>query len=324
MSKENEKNKLNDDVLENIAVSWINDTKIFVKKSTYVKYNNIINLYIIPALGNYYISEITNTLIYNWSCDLLSSGGSKKTGLSSKTVLDSISVLMNMKKYAISKNMEVKFTSVNLPIKKKTKPLDVLTLLEQQILCEYLYKNISLINLGILTCLFTGIRIGELCALKWEDISFAEKNMHIHKTMQRLQNEKSEINKTHISISSPKSDCSIRVIPIPDNLMKLLIQWRQSNDAVFLTGNSKKFIEPRTMQNQFKRILKNCNIKNTNFHTLRHTFATRCVEVEFDIKSLSEILGHSNVNITLNRYVHPTMELKRSNMSKLSDFFSAK
>ncbi len=182
----------------------------------------------------------------------------------------------------------------------------------------------DLTGLGILICLFTGIRLGELRALTWDNISIDTKKLHIKKTMQRLQDKSKEAtHKTYISIDEPKSRCSVRTIPIPDNIMQDL-DPAYSRNAYVLTGNTKEFIEPRTMENRFKSILKKCNIADANFHSLRHTFATRCIEVGFDIKSLSEILGHANVNITLNRYVHPSMEQKRKNMDKLSSMFAVK
>ena len=125
------------------------------------------------------------------------------------------------------------------------------------------------------------------------------------------------------NITKPKSQCSIRDIPIPEVLLPYL-DSKRSTDEYVLTGRSDIYVEPRTMQNHFKRILKQCDIEDVNFHVLRHTFATRCIELGFDIKSLSEILGHANVNITLNRYVHPSMDLKQQNMSKLSDLFAVK
>ena len=140
--------------------------------------------------------------------------------------------------------------------------------------------------------------------------------------MQRLQCPESSENKTKILITNPKSDSSVRRIPIPDELFNLITQYSFSENAYFLTGTSKQYIEPRNMPNKFKNAIKDCGIEHANFHALRHTFATRCVELGFDIKSLSEILGHSSVNITLNRYVHPSMELKQQNMNKLSELLA--
>ena len=180
----------------------------------------------------------------------------------------------------------------------------------------------SLKNIGILICLYTGLRVDEICALHWNDISLKEKTLYIHQTLQRLQNENINGKKTSLILSTPKSSCSIRTIPLPDDIAVVLDNFPCKKEGYLLTGTD-SCIEPRTMQNHFKHVLKEATIEETNFHTLRHTFATRCVEAGFDIKSLSEILGHSNVNITMNRYVHPTLELKRQNMQRLSCSFAS-
>lgn len=125
-------------------------------------------------------------------------------------------------------------------------------------------------------------------------------------------------------ILPPKSDCSICRIPIPDEVMRLLKAARKQDDAFLLTGLVHSYIEPRCLENRFKAVSKECGLTDVNYHALRHTFATRCVELGFDIKSLSEILGHASVNITLNRYVHPSMDLKQRNMNLLSDLLTTK
>lgn len=142
--------------------------------------------------------------------------------------------------------------------------------------------------------------------------------------MQRLQNYESTTSKTKVLVTPPKSSCSIRKIPIPDEIFTLMAALRHNGNSYFLTGSDQKYVEPRSMQYRFQSVIKKCNIPPTNFHTLRHTFATRCVELGFDVKSLSEIWGHASVNITMNRYVHPSMELKQENMNKLSDLFAVK
>lgn len=124
--------------------------------------------------------------------------------------------------------------------------------------------------------------------------------------------------KTKVLIGPPKSECSIRKIPIPSEMLQLLVQVKRQNEAFLLTGMIHSYIEPMCMENRFKTVIDKCGVSQLNFHALRHTFATRCIELGFDIKSLSEILGHANVNITLNRYVHPSMDLKQANMNRLS------
>ena len=176
--------------------------------------------------------------------------------------------------------------------------------------------NQDIYKLGVLLCLYTGIRIGELCALKWGNISFEEKTLKIDKTMQRLQcDDKAE--KTEIVISEPKSSCSIRLIPLPDFIISELTKYKSDDNNYVLSMNNKRFVEPRTMQNHFYKYISEAHIEKANFHCLRHTFATRCVEKDFEIKSLSEILGHSSVKITLDKYVHISMQMKRNNMSKI-------
>lgn len=314
-----------DEMLSSLADCWIECHKSFFKESTLVKYQNLLRCYILPELGGCHISEINHDKLIIFSYRLLDCGGVKGRGLSPKTVSDCLALLRSIQKYAANKNMDVKNISCCVPVRRSQKQLRVFSIQEQQQLCEYLKNNMTLSNLGILLCLFTGLRIGELCALKWKDISFTEKTIYVHQTMQRLHTDDSnDTRKTKILISTPKSQCSIRIVPLPDIVMNEIASVYQSADSYFLTGEKGKFLEPRTMQNRFKKVLRECGIANANFHTLRHTFATRCVEVGFDIKSLSEILGHANVNITLNRYVHPTMELKRENMSKLSERFSVK
>lgn len=199
----------------------------------------------------------------------------------------------------------------------------VFSLEEEKQLLEYLQNNMDLPALGILLCLFTGIRIGELCAMKWDDINLDERKMSVGKTMQRIRSSSALERKTEVRIFEPKSICSVRIIPLPDVLIGLLEKFYISG-AFLLTGSNSHFIEPRTMQNRFKKILAACGIEDANFHAIRHTFATRCVELGFDTKSLSEILGHASVAITMNRYVHPTMTLKRENMNRFSELFTVK
>lgn len=193
----------------------------------------------------------------------------------------------------------------------------VLTPSERESLIGILMEDMDSFKFGVFLVLYTGIRIGELCALQWKDIDFARATLKVRKTIQRIQNTDSHAtSKTKIVISEPKSKSSIREIPLTSSIMEIAWKFVSFPDSYILTGTG-RYIEPRTMQNHFKLYVKQSGISDANFHALRHTFATRCVEVGFEIKSLSEILGHASVNITLNRYVHSSFELKRSNMSKL-------
>lgn len=194
----------------------------------------------------------------------------------------------------------------------------VLSQSEQEILLKVLTDEMDRYKFGVLLSLYTGIRIGELCALQWEDFCISQSTLRIRKTMQCIQDlGNGSISKTKIVITEPKSQCSVRDIPLPSFIIDIAIPFISNSKSYILTGND-RYIEPRTMQNRFNRYVKESGIDDANFHALRHTFATRCVEVGFEIKSLSEVLGHANVNITLNRYVHSSFELKHSNMNKLA------
>lgn len=305
-----------------ISDFWLMSIKSSVKESTWIKYRNTLNCQIKPRIGVKNISAIDYETVFGICSDMLASGKDSGEGLSSKTVSDALSIIKAIIKYADRMKFITDRTALDVSVKLKTSQLRVFSHAEEQLLFEYLSKEIDYTNLGILICMFTGIRIGELCSLTWEDISLESNTIRIHRTMQRIQTLESS-NKTKILIAEPKSQCSIREIPVTKTLRNFL-ELYQGDEGYVLTGKRDIFVEPRTMQNRYKTILKICGISNASFHTLRHTFATRCIEVGFDIKSLSEILGHANVNITLNRYVHPSMELKQKNMDKLSCLYTVK
>ncbi len=306
----------------NILADWLNSRRHQIKESTYVKYRNIINCYILPVLGNINWNDLNRDILESFCSQMLASGGRKGKGLSSKTTADTMSLIRSAFRHASVHGYRPPCDVSSVFVKRTSKELRILSRNEQEQLCRYLHSNMDSKNLGILICLFTGLRIGEICALKWEDISFAEQTIYVHQTMQRIQTERRTGKKTEIIISTPKSKCSIRRIPIVGELMNVLVKFRNGRNGYVLTGRESFYIEPRTMQRHFKRVLQEAKLEDINYHVLRHTFATRCVEMNFDVKSLSEILGHASVNITMNRYVHPSMDLKRANMQRLSELFS--
>lgn len=301
-----------------IALDWFENIKSRTKESTRNKYHNILEDYILPVYGEKTLDTITYEFIESHCSYLLISGGKKGLGLSAKTVTDVLSVIRNVLKFAVRKGMYVPCDGSTIQVKCTTKQMRVLSETEQEQLCKYILSEPEPCNIGILVCLFTGLRVGEICALRWEDVSFSDQTIHIHHTLQRIQNQSDNGSKTKIVVTTPKSSCSIRTIPIPDELSEVLATHKKSSVGYLLTNDEDKYVEPRTMQNKFKKALKMSGIESANFHAIRHTFATRCIELGFDVKSLSEILGHANVNITMNRYVHPTFELKKENMKKLS------
>lgn len=305
-----------------VTQNWLSSIQPQVKQSTFNKYRNLIYSYILPSLENISFSELTVDIIRDYCNYLLKSGGVRHQGLSTKTVGETLSLLRRIIVFANSSGITIACTGKEFSIKQTSKEMSVLCRSEQETLCKYLIHNLSERNAGILLCLFTGLRVGELCALKWDDISLTDGTIYIHQIIQRIQVEGDKNRKTAVVITTPKSKCSIRTIPIPGNIIQVLKQPTISHQGFLVTGTDRIHLEPRTMQNHFKRVLEKASLQPVNFHTLRHTFATRCVEVGFDIKSLSEILGHASVTITMNRYVHPSMELKKKNMQRLSSLFA--
>lgn len=309
--------------MADVGRRWLSDMSGTLKASSVNKYDDLLRCYILPEFGETEFSEITNQNIIDFTSALLLKGGVKQQGLAPSTVAEIVSAMNSIRVYALRRECAVSFSPECVNIKRDQKEIRVFSLEEEACLLDYLQDNMDLIALGIVLCFFTGIRVGELCALKWDDFSISEKKMHVNKTMQRIRVDGLEKRKTAVQIFEPKSACSIRTIPLPGVIVELLEEF-YTPGTFLLTCDKKRFVEPRTMQNRFKAILSSSSISDANFHAIRHTFATRCIEMGFDVKSLSEILGHASVSITMNRYVHPTMALKSENMNRLSELFAVK
>ena len=297
---------------------WLLLCRSRVKESTYTKYYTIINRHLKPTLGNYLPKNLNTIVVEKFSHMLLTD-----VKLSAKTVKDILTVLRSVLKYVAEQCSDSTLESVKVIYPRENRrEMRVLTVEEQNRLVKELTENMDYVKLGILLALITGLRIGEVCALRWEDISIDNKVLHVSQTMQRLRvTEENSAQKTRILIGDTKSSKSDRYIPLTDYAVDLCQQRKVSNPKAYvLTGDEQKYIEPRTLHNHLSKICRACELKDVHFHTLRHTFATRCVEAGFEVKSLSEILGHSNTKVTMDRYVHSSMELKRNNMDKLSMF----
>ena len=175
-------------------------------------------------------------------------------------------------------------------------------------------SNLNLPNLCILLCLYTGLRVGEICGLKWEDIDIKNGCLFVARTVERISLGNG---KTMIVIEPPKTESSIRKVYIPLFIVALLKKYKDNSDKYILSGKTKP-TEPRALQYRFKRILSKTKIREFSFHSLRHTYATLCIEKGMDIKTLSELLGHADVKITLNTYVHSSDSLKKKYVKRLA------
>lgn len=290
-----------------LANQWLMEIRDKKKRSTYVKYRFIYLAHIEPMLKESGLHTITDTFVKGHLSDSLSESTSKSV----------YCVLNQILKFA-SRKYPMRLPYLKNPLSGvKNKPIEVLTRKEQASLFVILCRETDSSKMAVLLCLYTGLRLGELCALKWSDIDFDNKLILVSRTVQRLYVEGNRT-KTALLETAPKSQFSRRTIPLSASVLELLLQFRHDRDYVF--GGSKP-IEPRTLQNHFKRMIAQSGLEKKNFHILRHTFATNCIEGGTDVKSLSEILGHSDVQITLNRYVHPSMDTKRRHLDTLSRFY---
>ena len=302
---------------------WLQLKRNSIRESTYVKYGTIIEKHIKPGLGGCFTDTLSELLVEQYGYDLL-----HKEKLAPKTVRDILSLLRSILTYTERQFPSMQPVSVTYP-RENRKEMRVLSPEEQRRFTEYLLQDMDSCRFGMLLALLTGLRVGEICALRWSDISLSHRTISVRQTMQRLKDtenventesqESGENRKTKILISAPKSNTSVRVIPLNRELTELCRKWKPLNPKAYvLTGEEKRYMEPRTLQYRMERYTKACGLEGVHFHTLRHSFATRCVEAGFEMKSLSEILGHSSPRITLERYVHSSLELKRENMDRLT------
>lgn len=306
-------------MLSDIAQQWLAGKQNTIKESTFAHYKSLVDGHIIPEIGTCSLWSIDDSFVNQYIETLRHQGRQNgKGGLADKTVSDIVTLLKAILKHAGKSGCEIRVDFDEIRVHKQHREMRVLSIEEQNRLAALFDSPTDKRCIGVMISLYTGLRLGEVCALRWENVNLVGRTIHVRETMQRVRNYKDPGPKTKIIITEPKSDCSIREIPIPEFMLPVLQQIQENDDAFVLTGRADKFVEPRSMENYFQRCIKEIGIPPANYHALRHSFATRCVEAGFDIKSLSEILGHSNVKITLDRYVHSSFEQKRKHMNMLT------
>lgn len=294
--------------VEALAQEWLTVNQSRVKRSTLQRYQGFLKNHISPGLGPARVAYLSTVSIHEFAQNRL------KAGLSPQSVNTVLVVLHSILKYGQRQYKLPLPEIVYLSVEKKE--MRVLSPEEQKKLVAVLLEDMDAYKLGVLTALYTGLRIGELCALRWEDID--ETCIKVRKTMQRLQ--KSGGEGTELFLGAPKSNSSLRAIPLPSFLRDLIFSFKNSHTTgeYFVAEPGLPITEPRVMQYKFQKYLRQAGVDKANFHALRHSFATRCVERGFEIKSLSEILGHASSRITVDRYVHSSLALKQANMELLS------
>lgn len=301
--KELERAGMPPDTFETVAEEWLESIRKSRKESTYLKYCVVYELHLAPFLANVEIQNLTEEMIAEAADDDFSDS----TKRSIRCVVNQIL------RYAFSHYHMKEMHMDKIIATDMKEPVRVLNMSEQSKLLRYINQNKDIYTVGILLCLSTGLRLGEICALKWDDVDLDLKVLHVNSTVQRIRQDNGR-RKTALSEGKPKTTFSVREIPLSEQLIPLLKRYHTSG-IYFFNGN--KPLDPRTYQNKFKTYLRMADLEDNHFHILRHTFATNCINNGTDVKSLSEMLGHSDVNITLNRYVHPSIDVKRNHINSL-------
>lgn len=294
---------------------WFMTNKQTLKKSTAHKYEYLIEKHILPTLGATLLRNINVIMLNDFAEKKLDCGSLDGKKTLSKSYVRSIMIIIDsVLRFASQKGWCKPMGSIYKPNPEK-KEIIVLTSVEQVYLEKSLILNLSETTIGILITLQTGLRIGEICALTWEDIDLKNYILYVRSTVSRIKNPQGD--GTKLIIDTPKTEASSRAIPFTPSFGELLLQIKSKSHSNYVVSDNSNFISPRTFEYRFHKIMKTLNLPDLNYHALRHTFATRCIECGVDVKSLSEILGHANVSITLNTYVHSSMSLKRTQLEKL-------
>lgn len=304
----------------NLLAEWLVFVKPQVKESTYSRYTAIVENHLRPELGSILLTELTTEDIDAFIRKKLNRGNLRTGGrLSSKTVTGFLSVMRLALNYGAERGRGCTHLIVIRNPRRNPPEIRIFTREEQQTLERMLLEEDSRIAFGIFLSLYLGLRIGEVCGLRWEDWDGPSRLLSVRRSVQRIPvpgDSGSSKTKTRLIIGTPKTYGSLRRIPIPSFLLPFFVQYRTSPECYILTGTG-CCMEPRQYDRKYKRILEKCGLGHFNYHALRHTFATRCLENHFDLKSLSEILGHTNVSTTLQKYVHPSLHVKRNQMEQL-------
>lgn len=298
-----------------VAAQWKADKKQYVKKSTYAAYCLVIHSHLLPELGEK--TDIREEDVQGLVNRKLA------TGLSHKTVRDILVVLKMILRFGAKHSLiELRQIDIVFPTDRDRQDVEVLTVGNQRKLMTYVKEHFTFLNLGIFICLNAGLRIGEVCALQWDDIDVASGVIRISKTIQRIYLVDGQEKYTELIIDRPKTKNSIREIPMTRDLLALVRPLKKivRGDFYVLT-NAAEPTEPRTYRTYFNKLQQQLGLPKMRFHGLRHSFATRCIESKCDYKTVSVLLGHSNISTTLNLYVHPNLEQKKKCIETMGKMF---
>ena len=302
---------MNKKQISEVIALWKADKKKYVKKSSFSAYTLLIENHLLPTFGDKY--ELEEIDVQNFVFQKLESR------LSHKTIKDILIVLKMILKFG-AKHKWLNYTpfDIQFPTEREKHSIEVLSKVNQKKIMNYIQEHFTFRNLGVYICLSAGMRIGEICALTWEDIDTENGIISVNRTIQRIYVIEDGLRKTELILDTPKTKNSIREIPISKDLLRILKPFKKIvNPTFFVLTNDAKPTEPRTYRSYYKNLMKELNMPEMKFHGLRHSFATRCIESNCDYKTVSVLLGHSNISTTLNLYVHPNMEQKKKAIEQM-------
>ena len=295
-----------------IVALWREDKKQYVKRSTFAAYTLLIENHILPSFGEMALVEEQDVQTFVFR--------KLNEGLSHKTIKDILIVLKMILRFGAKNQMtEYRQIDIKFPTERDKHSIDILNRSHQKQIMEYIRLHFTFKNLGIYICLSAGMRIGEICALTWDDLDVENGIIHVRKTIQRIYVIEEHRKYTEVILDTPKTKNSIREIPMTKNLLKMIRPIKKIvNGNFYVLTNEQHPTEPRTYRNYYKQFMQSLGLPLMKFHGLRHSFATRCIESKCDYKTVSVLLGHSNISTTLNLYVHPNLEQKKRCMEQMS------
>ena len=303
-------------------IEWLeNYVKQSSKVKTYTRYSQIVHSHLIPRLGDYEMNELTPQLLQQQIVDMRRSGNQRTGGgLAPSTVNLIVAVIQDSLATAHDLELCAQYTADKIKRPRiEERKVECFSVAEQKQIEDAIKNDKRYKTVGILLCLYTGLRIGELLALEWTDVDFEKREINISKTCHDSTDNQGNYCRF---VNAPKTSTSMRVIPFPKQLLPLLRETKKKNGSKYVVGNGDKIISVRSYQRTFELLIKKNGIPHRGFHSLRHTFATRAIECGVDVKTLSEILGHKNPTITLNRYAHSLMEHKKDMMNRLGKLYN--
>ena len=335
--------------VQTAAQQWLSSAKLRVKESSYANYENIISKHILPFLGGEFMSNLTTSKLNDFIHYKLNNGRlNGNGGLSAKSVRDIMTVYRSIEAYA-AREYGIRETHFTMP-KTEKKQIDVLNAFERKRLENYLLHNQNNTNISVLLCLFTGLRVGELCGLNWGDIDFINGVIRVNKTLQYLQSEVDK--KCRYVIQTPKTSSSIRTIPMVSQLVEILKKhWEEQHTQIIYLGdawqkNGEKLLRNLVFTTRFgnpmdrnsvnrsiSSIIRDLNkegeekakkensqyvpIKDFSPHCMRHSFATRCFEAGIEPKIIQMYMGHSTLAVTMDIYTHVSENGKKEEIKKI-------